>query len=132
MIKERQYGGFAVYVSVTIILTFIVIWALFPQTLIHGHVIEEFYDLLPQRYWIIAVQCFILMLMLFTYIGLLTYNVDVLTVELNDLRTITDGRGRTLDYKDESELEYYFNHETSGVIDLPINEVSRALYLYDK
>lgn len=69
--------------------------------------------------------------MLFTYVGMLSYNIDMLTVPLDDMRTITDTQGRIVEYKNFSELDWYITNETSGVADLPINEVSRVLYLQE-
>lgn len=132
MLSERQYGGFAIYLSSTIGVTFIILWTMAPQAIADSRALHEFFELLPQRYWILAIQCIILMTMLFTYVGLLAYNVDVLTVSLDDPRTVIDSKGRLIQYSTRRELEWYFNHETSGVVDLPINEVSRYLYLDKK
>ncbi|CDO92066.1 unnamed protein product [Kluyveromyces dobzhanskii CBS 2104] len=129
MNEERQYGGFSIYVSTTLVLIFTIAWCLLPQSVVQGQAIAGIYEILPQRYWAVAIQCIVLMAMLFTYVGMLSYNVDILTVPLDDLRTITDTQGRIVEYKNLSELEWYFDHETSGVADLPINEVSRVLYL---
>lgn len=132
MNKERQYGGFSAYVSATLILVLVLVWSLLPQSMIKGHTMEMLFDVLPQRYWVIVIQCFILMLMLFTYIGMLLYNTEVLTAPLDNVRTFTDSQGRMVEYKNQSELQWYFHHETSGVMDLPVNEVSRLLYLHDQ
>ncbi|QEU62128.1 Gpi19 [Kluyveromyces lactis] len=131
MNKERQYGGFSVYVSSTLVLFFIVVWAFLPKIILQGQAIAEVYEILPQRYWLIAIQCLVLMTMLFTYVGMLSYNIDILTVPLDDMRTITDTQARIVEYKNFSELDWYITNETSGVADLPINEVNRVLYLQE-
>ncbi|CCD26345.1 phosphatidylinositol N-acetylglucosaminyltransferase GPI19 NDAI_0H01710 [Naumovozyma dairenensis CBS 421] len=88
-------------------------------------------DLLPERKTILYAQSFFLMGMLFTYIGLLFYNEDVLRAPLNDLRTIIDTKGKIAIIDDKKEfLSEYASKESSGIIDLPIMDVCEVLYRY--
>lgn len=78
-------------------------------------------------------QCLILMGMLFIYLGLLAYNEDVLTVPLDDMRTLTDDKADIVKFKDRTEfLEKFAFRETSGVLDLPITKVCEVLYTQEK
>lgn len=155
----REYSGFSQFLSSTVILLFIIIWSILPnypqyehqsisppvfplQNLNelwawskyqYIHFISEVMELLPQRYWITCVQCLILMGMLFIYLGLLAYNEDVLTVPLDDMRTLTDDKADIVKFKDHTEfLEKFAFRETSGVLDLPITKVCEVLYTREK
>ncbi|AET39163.1 phosphatidylinositol N-acetylglucosaminyltransferase GPI19 Ecym_4084 [Eremothecium cymbalariae DBVPG len=137
---RREYSGFVQSVGITCILVFIAIWMLIPYpphpvktaNNIRQNVsllISEVLDILPQRYWIICIQCMILMQMLFAYIGLPIFNDDVLNVPLYDLKTITDSKAILVEFQDHEEfLRKYAFEETSGVYDIPITEVSKVLY----
>ncbi|SCV05668.1 LANO_0H12552g1_1 [Lachancea nothofagi CBS 11611] len=143
MINEspyREYFGFSQYIAVTFTLCFILVWSLLPdlevfktsQHSVRNDVItftQELVDLLPSRYWIAVIECIILMGMLFSYLGLLAYNEDILTVPLHDMRTFTDSRANVVQCSSHQEfLDKYAYQETSGVLDLPITEVCKVLY----
>lgn len=138
----REYFGFSQFYVTTFTLCFVFVWSLLPNLKSYAnsdgplsrYVIgfaEEIVDLLPQRYWIIVTECTILMGMLVAYLGILFYNEDVLTVPLDDIRTVTDSKAniaKPVNY--QNFLENHAFKETSGVIDLPITEVCRLLYEY--
>ncbi|SCV03632.1 LAME_0H11980g1_1 [Lachancea meyersii CBS 8951] len=137
---HREYLGFSQFFAVTFLIWFIVIWSILPdlslykndQPCLRNDVIaflQELVELLPQRYWIAVIECSVLMGMLFGYLGLLTYNEDVLTVPLNDIRTITDSRANVADPPTYQKfLQDYAYTETSAVLDLPISDVCKLLY----
>lgn len=142
-IPHREYYGFSQFFLTTFILGFILTWSLLPDlrkyktptASVRNEIInsvQEILDLLPQRYWIIVFDCLVLMGMLFAYLGLWMYNEDVLTVPLNDMRTITDSKANIAQSSCHREfLEKYAHKETSGVMDLPISDVCRILYEKD-
>lgn len=146
-VPYREYFGFFQFVSTTVITLFIIIWSLFPIRLVYPEIVEfrsnvkfsikiqfiqfcdEIIEILPQRYWIIVVQSLVLSTMLFIYLGMLLLNIDVLTVPLNDSRTLVDEKSSIIDCKtDQDFLSKYAFTETNGVLDLPISQVCRVLY----
>lgn len=86
-------------------------------------------DLLPDRRWLIIFEAGLLITMLLTYMGLLMYNEDVLTHDLNSITTIIDKDGDIVIEKDnEIFIRNYAQSETSGIADLPIMDVCQILY----
>ncbi|CUS23451.1 LAQU0S10e00672g1_1 [Lachancea quebecensis] len=142
-VPRREYFGFSQFIFTTGILLLTFVWSLAPtlsafkteDASIRNEIItftQELVELLPQRYWIIVFECVVLMAMLFTYLGLWMYNEDVLTVPLDDMRTITDNRANVVKFSSHQEfLDNYAFRESSGVMDLPITEVCRVLYEKD-
>lgn len=134
---DKEYEWFSTYFSTTSTLILIIIWSLLPEgdgkESWHDGVFNAILDVLPQRKWVIYGQCLILMGMLYTYFGILMYNEDVLTPALDDLRTITDSKGKAIICDNDSRfIKTYAYKETSGVIDLPIMDVCEILYDKDK
>ncbi|SCU94459.1 LADA_0G08658g1_1 [Lachancea dasiensis] len=135
---SREYFGFSQFFAVTFLLGFIIFWSLLPDLSIYQSddsknelftFVHELVNLLPQRAWIIVINCVILMGMLFIYLGLLSYNEDVLTAPLDDLTTVTDSRANVVPCSTHEEfLQKYAFQETSGVLDVPITEVCKLLY----
>lgn len=67
--------------------------------------------------------------MMFSYIGLVIYNEDVLTVSTTSLNTITDEHAKPLIEEDRTKfLKDFAYDETSGIYDLPITDVSEIMY----
>ncbi|CEP64253.1 phosphatidylinositol N-acetylglucosaminyltransferase GPI19 LALA0_S10e05974g [Lachancea lanzarotensis] len=138
--SPREYLGFSQFFAVTFLLWFVITWSILPDLSIYKSeqpclkndvisFVQEVVDVLPQRYWIAVIECTVLMGMLFTYLGILAYNEDVLTVPLNDIRTLTDTRANVAETSTYQEfLDQYAHKETSGVLDLPITEVCKLLY----
>lgn len=84
--SREEYQGFALYVSATVALLLFLAWSLVPQEWLHSINVVHF----PSRYWAVAVPAFILVLMLYIYIGLDAYNKEVLTPSPTSLHTFTD------------------------------------------
>ncbi|SCU88812.1 LAFA_0E14686g1_1 [Lachancea sp. 'fantastica'] len=137
---QREYLGFSQFFAVTFLLWFIITWSILPDLSIYKSeqpclkndvisFVQEVMDALPQRYWIVVIECIVLMGMLFTYLGILAYNEDVLTVPLNDIRTLTDDRANVAECSTHQEfIDQYAYNETGGVLDLPLTEVCKLLY----
>ncbi|CCH58490.1 hypothetical protein TBLA_0A06990 [Henningerozyma blattae CBS 6284] len=86
-------------------------------------------DLLPNRRWLLVFECTVLMSMMFTYMGLLMYNEDVLTKNLDDITTIIDKDGNLVITNDTKKfIQDFAQNETSGIADLPIMDVCQILY----
>lgn len=131
---SKEYEWFAYYITATSILIFTIIWSLLPEQsefngTIHVRLFQALLDILPQRKWVIYLQCLILMGMLYTYLALIAYNEDVLMPPLDSLNTVTDTRGRLAVVEDEQKfLDNFAFKETSALLDLPIMDVCEILH----
>ncbi|GAV54058.1 hypothetical protein ZYGR_0AK05600 [Zygosaccharomyces rouxii] len=131
---SKEYEWFAYYITATSVLIFTIIWSLLPEQnelngTIHVRLFQALLDILPQRKWIIYLQCLILMGMLYTYLALIAYNEDVLMPPLDSLNTVTDTRGRLAVVEDEQKfLDNFAFKETSALLDLPIMDVCEILH----
>ncbi|CCF58472.1 hypothetical protein KAFR_0E03200 [Kazachstania africana CBS 2517] len=116
---KREYYWFSRHFIVTSLLIFILIWSF-----VGG------YDnkILPNRNWVLILQCIVLMGMLFAYFGLIFYNDDILAPNLDDMRTITDSHACIVTTDKDDLVKNFAFKETSGVIDLPIMDVCDVLY----
>ncbi|KAK9452162.1 PIG-P-domain-containing protein [Limtongia smithiae] len=115
---EREYFGFALYVSSTFAFIIYILWAFLPQSVLHGLKIYYY----PSRWWALAFPSFSVMLVVYIYIALVSYNVEILTPGLDELRTLTD------EYAVISQDDAHLWKSTDGVWDLPIESVNYVLY----
>ncbi|KAK9460673.1 PIG-P-domain-containing protein [Lipomyces oligophaga] len=115
---EREYFGFALYVSSTIAFLLYIVWAILPQSVLHSLKIYYY----PSRWWALAVPAFLVMFIVYIYAALLTYNTEMLTSDLNQLCTITD------EYAVVSDDDSYLWKGSDGVWDIPLESVNFVLY----
>lgn len=140
---SKKYSGFVQCVGITCILVFLFLWSIVPYQLAKDVnlmeqpnivqniyvFIDEIIEILPQRYWIVCIECMILMNMLFIYIGLPIFNDSILNVPLDDLRTIADSKSSIVEFNTHQEfMTKYAHQETSGVYDIPITKVCKILH----
>ncbi|GCE97891.1 hypothetical protein ZYGM_003616 [Zygosaccharomyces mellis] len=131
---SKEYEWFAYYITATSLLIFTIIWSLLPQQnqfngTIHVGLFQSLLDILPQREWIIYLQCLLLMGMLYTYLALIAYNEDVLMPPLDSLNTVTDTQSRLAVIEEEEKfLNAFAFKETSALLDLPIMDVCEILH----
>ncbi|VEU20145.1 DEKNAAC100992 [Brettanomyces naardenensis] len=130
---QAEYKGFASYVMSAIFLIVWLGWSLLPDKILHDVGIHYY----PSRWWALAIPSYILIAMIYTYVALALYNIEVETVPLNDLRTLVDDSGVIVTQVHEGQarqaheavpLDYYVHHPTSGIWDLPIGKVNEVLY----
>lgn len=127
---HAEYKGFIVYVLSTFILVSWIGWALLPERVLNNYFSIYYY---PDKYWLMAIPSYFLLGMLFYYISLAMYNTEVLTLPLNDIRTIVDehsvfpGSGGTSEEQIAASIDY-LHKAPSGVWDLPITLVNEVLY----
>ncbi|KAK9477461.1 PIG-P-domain-containing protein [Lipomyces japonicus] len=115
---EREYFGFALYVSSTFAFIVYVLWAFLPQSVLHSLHIYYY----PSRWWALVFPSFIVMLVVYIYVALASYNVEVLTPGLDQLSTITD------EYAVVSTDDKYLWKASDGVWDIPVESVDYVLY----
>lgn len=95
--SQAEYKGFASFVISGIFLLIWLGWSLIPTKILNDLGIYYF----PSRWWALAIPAWILMAMVYTYIALALYNIEVATVPLNDLRTLVDDAGVVVTEVDE-------------------------------
>lgn len=118
---ETEYFGFALYVGSRIVLAMYILWAFAPRNWLHALNIYYY----PSRWWALAVPSFVLVLIIYIYVALASYNVEFLTKPLDSLEMISDTHAKVVPDEMVDELLYA---PSDGVWDLPISEVSKVLY----
>lgn len=118
MPPEREYFGFALYVSSTFAFIIYILWTFLPQVVLHSLKIYYY----PSRWWALAFPSFMVMFIVYIYVALISYNVEVLTPKLDNLSTITD------DFAVISQDDKYLWKGSDGVWDLPLESVNYVLY----
>lgn len=114
-----EYRGFAQYLIITAFHLLWLFWTFAPPQVLNKLGIYYY----PSRWWSLSLSCTVLMSMLYTYIALQLWNVEVETLKLDDLNTIVDD-----DAVLEKDLDMYGWCDTNGVYDLRIIDVNKVLY----
>lgn len=114
-----EYRGFALYLIVTAFHLIWLFWTFTPPSIMNKLGIYYY----PSRWWSLCLSSTVLMTMLYIYIALQMWNIEVETVKLDDLRTITDD-----DAVLEKDIDKYGWCDTNGVYDLRITDVNKVLY----
>lgn len=138
--SKTEYNGFAIHLlsicSIVVWLT----WSMVPRAWFESVGIYYY----PDRWWQLAISSYVLMAMIYIYVGLALYNIEVKAVELDDIRNIVDEHAvvsTSFSYDEKQRLlkgagddlvdlddDKYLWRPTSGVWDLPITTVSKVLY----
>ncbi|CAX43757.1 phosphatidylinositol N-acetylglucosaminyltransferase subunit, putative [Candida dubliniensis CD36] len=139
--SEAEYRGFSIHIISSIGLIIWIIWTLLPDYLLNKLSINYY----PNKYWSIIIPNYSLILMIFIYWIFALYNIEILTLPLNDIHCIIDensvfpGEKTTShnnnndddDDDDDSIMKNsieYIHKAPSGVWDLPITLVNDVLY----
>ncbi|KAK9464972.1 PIG-P-domain-containing protein [Lipomyces arxii] len=115
---EREYFGFALYVLSTFAFIVYILWAFLSQSVLHS--LRLYYY--PSRWWALAFPSFVVMFVVYIYVALVSYNVEVLTPPLDQIRIITD------EYAVVSSDDKYLWKSSDGVWDVPLESVNYVLY----
>ncbi|GMG30584.1 unnamed protein product [Ambrosiozyma monospora] len=145
---QAEYKGFASYVMSCIFLFIWLSWSVLPDQILNEYLGIYYY---PSRWWSLAIPSYVLVTMVYIYIALACYNIEVKTVALDDSRTLVDDTGVVITELDDVEIcdsfgsgsgngnglgkgniDDYLFKSTSGIWDLPISEVNRVLYAEDE
>jgi PIG-P len=118
---ETEYFGFALFVGSRFVLLVYIVWAFAPRSLLHALNIYYY----PSRWWALAVPSFVLVLMIYIYVALASFNVEMLTKPLDSLEIISDIHAKVVP---DELVEGLLYRPSDGVWDLPISDVSQILY----
>ncbi|KAG7876043.1 hypothetical protein KL938_004715 [Ogataea parapolymorpha] len=125
--SQAEYKGFAAYVISFIFLFIWLSWSMIPDSILNNVGIYYY----PSRWWALVIPAYVLVSMMYTYVALALYNIEVKTPPLDDPRTIADPDGvviAELPHYQKKDLDRYLFSSTSGIWDLPLSEVNKVLY----
>lgn len=124
---QAEYKGFASYVISCIFLFAWMCWSILPDRILNKLGIYYY----PSRWWALAIPSYILVSMTYGYIALACYNIEYLTLPVNDVRNYVDDSGvivTELDQFKREDMDTYLYSGTSGIWDLPTSVVHEVLY----
>lgn len=118
------------------------LWSYLPSPFLHALGIYYY----PNRWWSLALPSFLVMLLVYIYVALASYNTGYLTLPLGSIETIIDdaanvatidskGRMRSSHKKREraasgviKDWKGIWSHGTDAVMDVPLGGVCEVLY----
>ena len=98
-VETYEYYGFGVYLGSSFAFLLYILWSYLPSPFLHQLGVWYY----PDRWWSLAIPAFIVMVVVYIYVALLSYNVEYLTKPLGSVECIVDeaanlavldGRGR--------------------------------------
>lgn len=114
-----EYRGFALHLLVSLFHAIWLLWTFLPDKWLNWLGVHYY----PNRWWSVSISSYILMLMLYIYVALQLWNIEVETIKRDDLRSVCD-----LDGVIEKDIWEYGWRDTNGVYDLRITDVNDVLY----
>ncbi|EHY55321.1 hypothetical protein HRR83_008767 [Exophiala dermatitidis] len=85
-VPTYEYYGFVLYLASSLAFLFYILWSYLPSPFLHALGITYY----PNRWWSLAIPAWIVMLLVYIYVALLSYNVEYLTLPLNSLECMVD------------------------------------------
>ncbi|KAJ9622586.1 hypothetical protein H2204_011505 [Knufia peltigerae] len=85
-VPTYEYYGFVLYLASTIAFLMYILWSYLPSPFLHAMGVTYY----PNRWWSLAIPAWIVMLLIFIYAALLSYNVEYLTLPLDSLECMVD------------------------------------------
>ncbi|KAK3899831.1 PIG-P-domain-containing protein [Staphylotrichum tortipilum] len=98
-VPTYEYYGFVLYLFSSLSFLIYLLWSYLPSPFLHALGIYYY----PNRWWSLAIPSFIVMLLVYIYVALALYNVEILTLPMGSVETVVDeaamvavvdGRGR--------------------------------------
>ncbi|KAK4167267.1 meiotically up-regulated gene 84 protein [Cladorrhinum sp. PSN259] len=98
-VPTYEYYGFVLYLFSSLSFLIYLLWSYLPSPFLQALGIDYY----PNRWWSLAVPSFIVMLLVYIYVALAAYNVEILTLPMQSIETVVDqaaqvavvdGRGR--------------------------------------
>ncbi|KAK2629276.1 hypothetical protein QTJ16_000096 [Diplocarpon rosae] len=96
-VPTYEYYGFVLYLFSSLTFLIYLLWSYLPSPFLHALGIYYY----PNRWWSLALPSFLVMLLVYIYIALASYNTSYLTLPLSSIETIIDDAANiaTLDSK---------------------------------
>ncbi|KAF2866467.1 PIG-P-domain-containing protein [Massariosphaeria phaeospora] len=148
-----EYYGFALYLASSAAFLMYILWAYVPSPMLHQMGIHYY----PNRWWALAVPCWLVVLVVYIYVALASYNTRYLTLPLSSAENLVDecaqvalidrrsgkivrdrggGRGsRRSSFSayqfgaaEDVDWKSFWSTGTDAVMDVPIGGVCEILY----
>ncbi|PNP44803.1 hypothetical protein TGAM01_v200018 [Trichoderma gamsii] len=141
-VPTYEYYGFVLYLFSSLIFLMYLLWSYLPAPFLHALGIYYY----PDRWWALAVPAFLVMTVVYIYVALAAYNLEILTVPMTSVETIVDGAGalamidskgrlkgsgkREKKCESNGKLRWreVWNEGTDAVLDVPLAGVCEVLY----
>ena len=85
-VPTYEYYGFAVYLASSAAFLLYVVWAYVPSPLLHQMGIHYY----PNRWWALAIPCWLVALIIYIYVALASYNTQYLTLPMTSCENLVD------------------------------------------
>jgi len=85
-VPTYEYYGFALYLGSSAAFLMYILWAYVPAPMLHQMGIYYY----PNRWWALAIPCWLIVLIIYIYVALASYNTGYLTLPLNSIENLVD------------------------------------------
>ncbi|KAF1947148.1 PIG-P-domain-containing protein [Clathrospora elynae] len=85
-VPTYEYYGFALYLGSSAAFLMYILWAYVPAPMLHQMGIHYY----PNRWWALAVPCWLVVLVIYIYVALASYNTRYLTLPLSSCENLVD------------------------------------------
>lgn len=85
-VPTYEYYGFALYLASSAAFLLYIVWAYVPSALLHQMGIHYY----PNRWWALAVPCWLVALVVYIYVALASYNTGYLTLPITSCENLVD------------------------------------------
>jgi phosphatidylinositol glycan class P protein len=85
-VPTYEYYGFALYLGSSAAFLMYVLWAYVPAPMLHQMGIYYY----PNRWWALAIPCWLIALIIYIYVALASYNTGYLTLPLHSIENLVD------------------------------------------
>ncbi|KAI9807634.1 MAG: hypothetical protein M1825_005575 [Sarcosagium campestre] len=144
-VPTYEYYGFVLYLISSLAFLIYLLWSYLPMPFLHQLGIYYY----PNRWWSLAIPSFLVMLLVYIYVALASYNTGYLTLPMNSIENVVDDAAHiaVLDKKQrlaigatsrgginavalDSQADWVaaWNEGTDAVMDIPVGGVCEILY----
>ncbi|KAI9884684.1 MAG: hypothetical protein M1823_003534 [Watsoniomyces obsoletus] len=146
-VPTYEYYGFVLYLVSSLAFLIYLLWSYLPSPFLHQLGIYYY----PDRWWSLALPAYLVMLVVYIYVALASYNTTYLTLPMTSIENIVDdaakvattaplhhkkARGQKLSREDFKTMDQdtnidwtqLWNQGTDAVMDVPIGGVCEILY----
>ena len=85
-VPTYEYYGFALYLASSVAFLMYILWAYIPAPMLHQMGIHYY----PNRWWALAVPCWLVVLVIYIYVALASYNTRHLTLPMSSCENLVD------------------------------------------
>ncbi|KAI6249811.1 Meiotically up-regulated protein [Erysiphe necator] len=132
IVPTYEYYGFVLYLFSSLTFLIYLLWSYLPSPFLHALGIYYY----PNRWWSLALPSFLVILLLYIYVALASFNTSYLTLPLQSIETIVDEASKVaiLDHdtrRKERSLQDWrevWDYASDAVMDVPLGGVCELLY----